>query len=167
MDQSITVSPGQLYESLLFSLKNRFNLPGMSVLQFAFDGFDDNPHKPKNIQPNTVVYTGTHDNDTTLGWFSSQEQDMQQHILHTLKIDDPAQVVEAMINTALQSRASLAIIPLQDYLGLDSSARMNKPGTIEGNWKWSFSWAQLNGEELSDRIYQWNQAANRITGEAS
>lgn len=151
----------------VIDLKDRFNLPGMSVLQFAFDGFDDNPHKPKNIQPNTVVYTGTHDNDTTQGWFQSQEQDMQQHIMHTLEIDDPGQVVEAMINTALQTQASLAVIPLQDYLGLDSSARMNTPGTVEGNWQWSFSWDQLDGKELSERIYHWNQAANRIAGEAS
>ena len=92
---------------------------------------------------------------------------MQQHILHTLQIDDPQQVVEAMISTALQSRASLAVIPLQDYLGLDSSARMNTPGTIENNWQWSFSWDQLDGKELSDRILEWNKAANRLTGEAS
>lgn len=151
----------------VIDLKNRFNLPGMSILQFSFDAFDDNPHKPKNIQPNTVVYTGTHDNDTTLGWFQSQEPDMQQHILHTLQIDDPNQVVEAMILTALHTQASLAVIPLQDFLGLDSSARMNTPGTIENNWQWSFSWEQLDDMELSDRIRQWNQAANRITGEAS
>jgi 4-alpha-glucanotransferase len=149
------------------ALKNQFNLPGMSVLQFSFDTFDDNPHKPENILPNTVVYTGTHDNDTTLGWFQSQEPDMQQHILHTLKIDDPQQVVETMIDTALQSRASLAVIPLQDFLGLDSSARMNTPGTIENNWQWSFSWEQLDSRELPDRILQWNRAANRLTGEAS
>lgn len=149
------------------ALKNQFKLPGMSVLQFSFDSFDDNPHKPKNIQPNTVVYTGTHDNDTTLGWFQSQEADMQQHILHTLQIDDPQQLVDAMIHTALQTPASLAVIPLQDFLGLDSSARMNTPGTIEDNWQWSFSWDQLNDRELSERIRQWNQATNRITGEAS
>ncbi len=151
----------------VIALKNQFNLPGMSVLQFSFDSFDDNPHKPNNIQPNTVVYTGTHDNDTTLGWFQSQEPGMQQHILHTLQIDDPSQVAEAMIHTALQTQASLAVIPLQDFLGLDSSARMNTPGTIDGNWQWSFSWDQLDNMELSDRIRQWNQAANRITGEAS
>ena len=149
------------------ALRDKFNLPGMSILQFSFDGFDDNPHKPKNIRTNTVVYTGTHDNDTTLGWFQSQDQDMQRHILHTLQIDDPKQVVEAMIQTALQTRAYLAVIPLQDFLGLDSSARMNTPGTIEGNWQWTFSWEQLDDRELSDHIRHWNQAANRITGEAS
>ena len=149
------------------ALRDKFNLPGMSILQFSFDGFDDNPHKPKNIRSNTVVYTGTHDNDTTLGWFMSQDQDMQQHILHTLQIDDPTQMVEAMIQTALQTPACLAVIPLQDFLGLDSSARMNTPGTIEGNWQWTFSWEQLDDRELSDNIRRWNQTADRITGEAS
>ena len=149
------------------ALRDKFNLPGMSILQFSFEGFDDNPHKPKNIRSNTVVYTGTHDNDTTLGWFQSQDQDMQRHILHTLQIDDPTQVVEAMIQTALQTPACLAVIPLQDFLGLDSSARMNTPGTIEGNWQWTFSWEQLDDRELSDNIRRWNQAADRITGEAS
>ncbi len=92
---------------------------------------------------------------------------MQQHILHTLQTDEPGQVVEAMIHTALQSQASLAVIPLQDFLGLDSSARMNTPGTIEDNWQWSFSWDQLYDRDLSARIRQWSQAANRLTGEAS
>ncbi len=151
----------------VIALKNQFDLPGMSVLQFSFDGFDDNPHKPRNIQPNTLVYTGTHDNDTTRGWYQSQKPEMQQHILRVLQTDDPSQVVEAMIQTALQSRASLAVIPLQDFLGLNSSARMNTPGTIEGNWQWSFAWDQLNKRELSNPIHQWNQAANRITSEAS
>lgn len=127
-------------------LRKRFGLPGMAVLQFAFDAFEDNPHKPRNITPDTVVYTGTHDNDTTLGWFQSQLPHEQQHVLNTLGISDPAGVVDAMMNAALQSRAQLCILPLQDVLGLDSGARMNKPGDDGGHWRWRFEWSQITPE---------------------
>ncbi|MGB5541176.1 MAG: 4-alpha-glucanotransferase [Gammaproteobacteria bacterium] len=124
-------------------LRKRFNLPGMAVLQFAFDAFEDNPHKPRNITPDTVVYTGTHDNDTTLGWFRSMQPHEQQHVLETLGISDPAGVVEAMMNAAMQSRAQLCILPLQDVLGLDSDARMNLPGNDGDHWRWRFDWSQM------------------------
>ncbi len=124
-------------------LRKRFNLPGMAVLQFAFDAFEDNPHKPRNITPDTVVYTGTHDNDTTLGWFRSMQPHEQQHVLENLGISDPAGVVEAMMNAAMQSRAQLCILPLQDVLGLDSDARMNLPGNDGDHWRWRFDWSQI------------------------
>jgi len=124
-------------------LRKRFNLPGMAVLQFAFDAFEDNPHKPRNITPDTVVYTGTHDNDTTRGWFQSLQPHEQQHVLEVLGISDPAGVVEAMMNAAMQSRAQLCILPLQDVLGLDSGARMNTPGNDGEHWRWRFDWSQI------------------------
>jgi 4-alpha-glucanotransferase len=124
-------------------LRKRFHLPGMAVLQFAFDAFEDNPHKPRNITPDTVVYTGTHDNDTTRGWFASLQPHEQRFVLENLGIDDPGRVVEAMMNAAMQSRAQLCILPLQDVLGLDSSARMNIPGNDGEHWRWRFDWSQI------------------------
>ncbi|MEZ5543038.1 MAG: 4-alpha-glucanotransferase [Pseudomonadota bacterium] len=124
-------------------LRKRFHLPGMAVLQFAFDAFDDNPHKPRNITPDTVVYTGTHDNDTTRGWFDSLQPHEQRFVLENLGIGDPAAVVTAMMIAAMQSRAQLCVLPLQDVLGLDSSARMNIPGNDGEHWRWRFDWSQI------------------------
>lgn len=125
------------------ALRDKYDLAGMSVLQFGFDHFEDNPHKPQNVRDNTVYYTGTHDNDTLLGWFNSLETAMQQHVLHVLGISDAAQLTDTMLDTIFASRALLAIVPLQDLLRLDSSARMNTPGTVTGNWAWRFAWADV------------------------
>ena len=127
-------------------LRKRFRLPGMAVLQFSFDDFEDNPHKPRNIMPDTVVYTGTHDNDTTLGWFRSLQSHEQHYVLEILGISDPAGVVDAMMNAAMQSRAMLCMLPLQDVLGLDSDARMNIPGDDNEHWRWQFDWSQITPE---------------------
>ena len=142
------------------ALKARFGLPGMAILQFAFDHFDDNPNKPKNIGPDTVVYTGTHDNDTTRGWFESLDPGMQAHVRHELGIGPDDDVVQAMIRTAFNTRANLAVIPLQDYLGLGSEARMNVPGVAAGNWRWRFAWSQLPAD-LAPRIHQQVEDAER------
>ena len=144
------------------ALKQQFHLPGMAILQFSFDHFDDNPHKPRNILPCTVSYTGTHDNDTTLGWYRSLEENEQQHVLEVLGIDAEDQVVDAMITAALDSRANLAVIPLQDCLSLGSEARMNTPGTIENNWLWAFTWEQLDIPTVSRKIYTRLEDSNRI-----
>ena len=144
------------------ALKEKYNLPGMAILQFAFDHFDDNPHKPGNIGIDTVVYTGTHDNDTTLGWYQSQSPESRDFIHNELGIDSEQQVVDRMIETALHSMAELAIIPLQDFLHLDSRARMNTPGTVEDNWLWSFSWDELSNPELGRHIRQLLEASDRI-----
>ncbi len=124
-------------------LREQFNLPGMSVLQFAFDGFADNPHKPKNVTEGRVYYTGTHDNDTAAGWFAALKPTLQADVMKVLGIQHPDQVAHAMVSTVLASHAELAVAPLQDLLGLDSSARMNTPGTTEHNWQWRFEWQQL------------------------
>jgi 4-alpha-glucanotransferase len=141
-------------------LRKRFHLPGMAVLQFAFDAFEDNPHKPRNITPDTVVYTGTHDNDTTRGWFESLQPHEQQFVLETLGISDPAGVVEAMMNAAMQSRAQLCILPLQDVLGLDSGARMNVPGNDGEHWRWRFDWAQIT-PDTAPRLKEMSKHAQR------
>ncbi len=142
------------------ALRKKYRLPGMAVLQFAFDHFDDNPHKPHNITNDRVVYTGTHDNDTTRGWFSELDSTTQERVLHELKITEAERVVDALIDTALGSAANLAIIPLQDLLQLGSESRMNRPGTMENNWRWQFSWSQLTAE-LAASLRQRSKAANR------
>lgn len=127
----------------VIALRDKYALPGMSVLQFSFDHFEDNLHKPQNVRENTVYYTGTHDNDTLLGWFNHLDAAMQQHVLQSLNITDVADLTTAMLDTVFASNAWLALVPLQDLLQLDSTARMNTPGTIDGNWQWGFQWSQL------------------------
>lgn len=120
------------------ALREQFHLPGTRVLQFAFDGGNDNPHLPHNIDPNMVVYTGTHDNNTTRGWFEDLSQEQQQVVWRYL--NSPAgksgDAAPALIRLAWTSAAALALAPLQDLLNLGSDARMNVPGTAEGNWRW-------------------------------
>lgn len=122
----------------VLSLRDRFDLPGMKVLQFAFDGGPRNGYLPHNFVPNCVVYTGTHDNDTTEGWFASLRSEQQRRVCGYLRCS-PEEVVWELIRAALSSVAVTAIIPLQDILGLSSAARLNTPGTVGENWGWRFS----------------------------
>ncbi|MEQ1667234.1 MAG: 4-alpha-glucanotransferase [Sulfuriferula sp.] len=135
------------------ALRKQFHLPGMSVLQFAFDSYEDNPHKPQNVTPDRVYYTGTHDNDTVLGWFASLDEAQQTHVLTTLDITDAAQLNAAMLQTIFASVADLAIVPMQDLLGLDSRGRMNTPGTVDGNWLWQFNWQDVP-DDLASSLHQ-------------
>lgn len=138
------------------ALRQQYKLPGMSVLQFAFDHFDDNPHKPWNVVPNTVYYTGTHDNDTLVGWFNALTPEQQawsvdllkQHVFLSIELNT-SNITELMLATVLQSAAGLVMIPWQDVLGLGNEARMNVPGTIEGNWHWRFDWSQVQSDQLT------------------
>ena len=129
----------------VLALRDQFRLPGMAVLQFAFDGASDNYYLPHNQQHNSVVYTGTHDNDTSLGWYQNLP-DHSRDLLHEY-IGVPAQhqldMPWALNRMALASVADLAVIPMQDLLSLDSKHRMNTPGTTEGNWQWRFDWNQV------------------------
>lgn len=122
------------------ALRDRFGLPGMTVLQFAFDGSADNPHRPEHHRPHSVVYTGTHDNDTTLGWWWSLDDGYRARIRRELEasqgIDPATPMPDALVESALASRAALAVLPISDLLGLGSEARINVPGTTEGNWLW-------------------------------
>ena len=116
-------------------LRDSFALPGMKILQFAFDGNIDNPYLPKNIQgENWVVYTGTHDNSTTLSWWDSLEQDKRNEInqIYGSSQMPPWNIIEIGMDT----NANLFIAPIQDILSLDNSSRFNTPGTIENNWNW-------------------------------
>lgn len=129
------------------ALRHKYNLPGMKILQFAFSGQDDNPYLPHNIDENSVVYTGTHDNDTTLGWYESLDEQQREHVDAYLRASHSEaheiSMPRDLIDMALESKAQLAIIPMQDLLGLDASHRMNIPGTCTGNWHWRFNWQQV------------------------
>ena len=129
----------------VIALREAFAIPGMLVLQFAFDGGPDNPYLPHNHVPRAVVYTGTHDNDTTAGWWRTLDREARQRVCAYLGREDPP-MPETLIRAAYASVARLAIVPLQDLLGLGSGARLNTPGTAEGNWGWRFAWGDVPGE---------------------
>ncbi|NOU13694.1 MAG: 4-alpha-glucanotransferase [Methylococcaceae bacterium] len=131
-------------------LRDEFNLPGMKILQFAFGGGADNPYLPDHYVKNCVVYTGTHDNDTTVGWLDKVSEDEKRYIYEYL--GNPQMSLDcALIHAALSSVANLAIIPMQDVLQLGTEHRMNTPGTTDGNWRWRFDWHQL-AQERVDRL---------------
>ncbi len=118
-------------------LRDQFNFPGMNILQFAFTTDANNPYLPHNCRRNSVLYTGTHDNDTTVGWFEKREQEEREATLTYLgPVDEP--INWALMRLAARSVTDLAIAPLQDVLGLGSEARMNVPSKPSGNWQWRF-----------------------------
>jgi 4-alpha-glucanotransferase len=120
------------------ALRDQFHLPGTRVLQFAFDGHSDNPHLPHNYAPNTVVYTGAHDNPPSRGWYDELPTDQRENLWRYLKSPPAAsgEVAERLMRLAWCSVAALAIAPLQDLLNLGREARMNVPGRADGNWAW-------------------------------
>jgi 4-alpha-glucanotransferase len=139
------------------ALRDRFNFPGMKILQFAFGEGADNSHLPHTYVPNSVVYPGTHDNDTALGWWataSDTEKQMLTEYVNYSNSQDGSEVNWVLIRLALASVAKLAILPLQDILGLDGSARMNDPSTNAGNWRWRYSSSDLLTPELSQKLRQ-------------
>ncbi|MBD2294772.1 4-alpha-glucanotransferase [Anabaena sphaerica FACHB-251] len=133
------------------ALRDQFEFPGMKVLQFGFGSDPGNPFLPFNYPRNAVVYTGTHDNDTTVGWFNTANNYEKQNLLLYLGSISPDGINWDLIRLALSSIANQAIIPLQDVLGLENEARMNYPSTAEGNWEWRYQ-AEVLTDELSDRM---------------
>ena len=123
--------------------------PGMKVLQFAFDSSESSLYLPYKHERNCVVYTGTHDNETVRGWIDSilpvERQQVKEYL--DVRTQDPQEIVEKMIITAFSSVADYCIIPMQDYLGLDNSARINQPSTHGSNWKW-----RVDPEDLSPAL---------------
>jgi 4-alpha-glucanotransferase len=118
------------------ALRDRFGLPGMKILQFAFDGNADNPYLPANIQgQNWVVYTGTHDNPTTLGWWRDLDAEARHRVAEAVG-DAVTAPGWQLLELGLASSAGLMVTPLQDLLHLDDAARFNTPGTVGGNWSW-------------------------------
>lgn len=124
------------------TLREGLGFPGMSILQFAFDGRADNPYLPHNHRRDTVVYTGTHDNDTTLGWWAGLDEPTRIRVREYLASDGRA-IHWDLIRTAFASVAELAIVPMQDVLGLGAEARMNTPGASEGCWTWRLDETQI------------------------
>jgi 4-alpha-glucanotransferase len=136
-------------------LRRELGFPGMVVLQFALGGDPQNPHLPRNHEEQSVVYTGTHDNDTTRGWWESLSE--EDRAWTELDPDDPAW---SLIGVAWRSPAALAIAPLQDVLDLGPEARMNLPGTEDGNWRWRYDAAALT-EERADHLRVLTEANGR------
>lgn len=151
---------GFLTESVLEMLKES-GYPGMKVLQFAFDGSEDSSYLPYKYDHNCVVYTGTHDNETTKGWL----ENLQGHDLKFVReyincYEQPVNdCVWALIRTALSSVADLAVIPIQDYLCLGNEARMNAPSTLGDNWKW-----RLTANQISETTLYHMREVTRIYG---
>jgi 4-alpha-glucanotransferase len=141
------------------ALREQFHLPSMKILQFAFGGDDTNPYLPHNIKANSVAYTGTHDNDTTLGWYQTLDERTKNH-LHSVLDDAQPSMPQALIALTMATHANLAIIPMQDILGLGAEHRMNTPGTMDKNWHWRFDWSQLKAGDIA-AIKHVIQASNR------
>ena len=165
----------------VYALLNATGFPGMKVLQFAFDGTPDNPYLPGRIGPNSLVYTGTHDNDTSLGWMKTlpdwARAQLRQVLAENLPEDlagpilaranDPAQapaaLAEGLVLLAEFTAADTCLIPLQDWLGLDSGARINVPSVPYGNWAWQVSPADLGGRTLEE-LAGWIREITRRSG---
>jgi 4-alpha-glucanotransferase len=149
----------------VIALRDRFGLPGMKVLQFAFEGPPDHEFLPHNYRPNCVVYTGTHDNDTALGWYTSTEEESRDFCRRYLSVrgDD---VSWDMIRSAWASVAAWAVVPLQDVLGLGGEARMNFPSRPEGNWVWRFGDGALT-PELASRLRELSFLYGRLGKKAA
>jgi 4-alpha-glucanotransferase len=142
------------------ALRERFGLPGLRVLQFAFDGDPQrNPHLPHLYPRHCVVYTGTHDNDTTQGWYRGASPQVRRRVLDYAG-GDAGGIHQALIRLAHASVADLAIVPLQDVLGLGVAARMNTPGTPRGNWVWRFQGGALR-PQLADWLGEVTAGAGR------
>ena len=124
------------------ALRDHYNFSGMKILQFAFDSGASNPYLPHNHVKHGIVYTGTHDNNTTVGWYESIS-DAERAEMNDYLGASGADCADDLMRAALMSVADTAIIPLQDILKLGSEARMNIPGTPFGNWEWRFSWEQI------------------------
>lgn len=150
---------GTITEEVL-KLRDDYALPGMKILQFAFGGGSDNPYLPHNHEENSVVYTGTHDNDTTMGWFVEQPEHVRAHLMEYLSLPSEA-MPWPLIRSCYSSVSRLAIVPMQDVLGLDSQHRMNTPGTTGGdNWLWRFDWSMVP-ENLAERLARMGQLYRR------
>ena len=146
------------------ALRDRFQFPGMRILLFAFAENAANPYLPHHYVRNCAVYVGTHDNDTALGWQQSASDAEKQFLARYLGVDSPDHIQEinwALLRLAYASVADLAIVQLQDVLGLDNSARMNDPSTPVGNWRWRYPSADVLGADLAERLLELTKLYSR------
>ena len=145
------------------ALREKFSFPGMKVLQFAFSTDPQDAFLPHAYERNYVVYTGTHDNDTTIGWYQKSTEHERDFVRRYCKTSGN-EINWDFIQLALQSVANIAIVPFQDVLGLGSEGRMNFPGTVDGNWEWRFTWEQLQ-PWATTRLYELSALYGRTGAE--
>ena len=145
------------------ALRNALGYPGMKILLFAFDGTVDNAYLPYNCEKNSVVYTGTHDNDTAVGWYLSPEVDpaakRKAKLFARRQDDDAGSFHQDLIHLALSSPSNLAIFPMQDVLGFGNDCRLNTPGTVINNWQW-----RCAGRFLNDETADWLSCLTSLFG---
>lgn len=142
---------GELFESVR-TLRDACGLPGMTILQFAFGGDASNLYLPHNLTANAVVYPGTHDNNTTTGWYAAAAPAEADYVRRYLRIDG-REIAWDFVRAAYAAVSRLAILPLQDLLSLEASARFNTPGVAAGNWQWRYSAAQLDQLQNQSAAY--------------
>ncbi|MGC9452706.1 MAG: 4-alpha-glucanotransferase [Oceanipulchritudo sp.] len=152
---------GEIHEGVR-EFRDRLGLPGMAILQFAFGGGADNLYLPHNLVPDSVVYPGTHDNNTTRGWYESSPPGVRDHVRRYLRVDGSG-IAWDFIRWAYQSTSRLAVIAAQDLLSLGTGARMNEPGLEQGNWQWRMTGSQFNS--LRDSAHYLQELA-RLYGRA-
>jgi len=147
------------------ALRDHFEFPGMKILLFAFGDDENNPYLPHNFERNCAVYVGTHDNDTAIGWWEHDASEaVKQAVARYLGFDSPDQITEihwALLRLAYGSVADLAIVQLQDVLGLGHESRMNDPSTPVGNWRWRYPNSDLLSEEVAQRLQAVTQTYGR------
>ncbi len=141
-------------------MREAFQFPGMKILQFAFGGERKSGFLPHNFGRNYVVYTGTHDNETTLGWYGNASSDEQDHVRRYVARDG-SDIAWNMIRLAYASVADMAIVPLQDLLSLDNRARMNFPGKTGGWWSWRYSATMLT-KTIGQRLAEISELFGRV-----
>jgi 4-alpha-glucanotransferase len=142
---------GELSPSV-HALRRATGLPGMSILQFAFGGDSANTYLPHNLTANNIVYPGTHDNDTTLGWYGQADEKTRDHVRRYLRVDG-REINWDFVRAGYGAVSNLAVFPLQDLLGLGSGARFNTPGQAAGNWQWRYAPAQLEALHRESSAY--------------
>jgi len=145
----------------VIDLRRQFGLPGMKILQFAFDGNEENPYLPKNINGNNwVVYTGTHDNSTTLSWWNELDKNIKETVQKEFSLaNNPSW---ELIKLGMKTQANLFIAPIQDILCLDDSSRINKPGTKKNNWKWKINTSLSEIKPFLRKYGELGQKYNRV-----
>ena len=142
---------GEIDQSVI-DLRDKFGFPGMKVLQFAFENPNENNFLPHNHIRNCICYTGTHDNDTTLGWYKNCFEASRDKLRRYFSTD-ASDICWVMIRACFGSVANMAIVPMQDVLELDSWARLNKPGIGEGNWSWRYKQEAIT-PHLEKRLFE-------------
>lgn len=145
----------------VIELVKKTGYPGMKILQFAFDSREESDYLPHNYSSNSVVYTGTHDNDTTMGWYQTVGEHDRSFAKKYLNIKDDEDMVWNFIRAAIASVSDIAIIPMQDYLSLGSEARINIPSTLGNNWKWRMIKGQTD-KELAEKICKMCKLYGRV-----